>query len=161
MESEVGSVMVGDDVSLAVEIANNAGLQARNVLLSLPAPTGAMFVQADISGGGCATTENVVECSVPLLEPGQNVTGTISFEAQTAGSLDLQATVQSDLPEANASDNADEATVDVEAATAPTGPPPPAGGGAGSGGGGGGLAPFVLLLLASQVAKKLLRSHFG
>ncbi len=114
------SVLTGDPISYTLVVANHGPSAATNVTMDDALPGGVTYESAS---SGCAENNAIVTCTVDTLANGESVTWDINVTAPAQeGPLTNTATVSSDTPDPNETNNQASATTAVSKA-APVTPP--------------------------------------
>ncbi len=95
---------VGGTMSYILTASNAGPGAASNVVTSDALPAGVEFVSASASQGGCSGTTTVT-CSFGSIANGANATATITVRPRQAGSVTNTASVSSEEPDPNLSNN--------------------------------------------------------
>jgi uncharacterized repeat protein (TIGR01451 family) len=118
-------VTVGNDITYAINVANNGSASVTNVAVDDVLPAGAALVLAISSQGSCSGS-GPVHCTLGTVAAGAQATVTVTARPSAAGSLVNRASVAATEPESNMTDNAASVTTTVNATAPPPPPPPPA-----------------------------------
>ena len=124
--------VVGENVTYTITVFNHGPNAAANAGVIDSLPSGVRFVSASPSSGTCANNSGTVDCSLGDLPSGTGASVTLVVAPTAAGSLTNRASVASDTPDPNTSNNIDGVTIAVTAG---------GGGSAGGGNAGGGIGP--------------------
>jgi hypothetical protein len=135
----------GANESFAVQftVTNAAAIDAQDLEIALPLPTGVSLTEATVQGGSCSVRDNQIICGIASLAAGATAGGSL-IARSSAGSLTLQAQVSGAYVDPNAAN--DTASVQVTVTAAPV----PVAQTAGGGGGGGSVGALLLLALAAM-----------
>ena len=112
-------VTVGNLVTYQITVSNAGPSVATNVRVTDPVPPGSTFVSASVppaSGGSVSLTPGAVTFTFPTLAAGASVVAQLQVVAEAPGVLTNTATVTSDTPDANLTNNVDTETTEVRAA---------------------------------------------
>ncbi|WP_353648310.1 LPXTG cell wall anchor domain-containing protein [Nakamurella sp. A5-74] len=109
VKDQIGSAVAGRTVSWVLTVDNQGPSTARNVVVTDTVPTAVTGVAASVAGGEtCTVTGQQISCTVATLAPGLpdqiTVTGTLAAD-YTGSTLSNTATVGSDTPDGDATDN--------------------------------------------------------
>ena len=109
--------VAGQTVTSTLRVTNNGPNPAQAVVLTDPLPDGVSFVSATPGSAGCSESAGVVSCAIGVMANGATVTISIVGQiapGSTAAALTNIATVSSDTPDPNLTDNTAGATVGLE-----------------------------------------------
>ena len=109
--------VAGQTVTSTLRVINNGPNPAQAVVLTDPLPDGVSFVSATAGQGSCSQSAGVVTCALGAVANGAMVTVDIVGQVApgtTAAALTNIATVSSDTPDPNLTDNTAGATVGLE-----------------------------------------------
>lgn len=120
-----GAVTAGTNGVYTATVANAGPSTATGVTLTFTLPVGATPVSAAASSGSCTVGANVI-CTLGAVPLGGTATATVVTSFAAVGSFAATATVAGDQPDADSTDNAATAGIDVVAA--PVVPPAPGAG---------------------------------
>ncbi len=99
-------------VTYNIEVTNLGPGLATGVKVTDSVPAGATFVSATSSGMTCVGTKTV-SCTTPTIASGASVVITLVVKATTPGTLSNTATVESNEPDTDATNNSSTQTTDV------------------------------------------------
>ncbi|NNF16716.1 MAG: DUF11 domain-containing protein [Gammaproteobacteria bacterium] len=101
-------------ITYTLDISNAGPEAANNVLVSDPLPAGMTFVSANATQGSCTFAAGTVDCNLgTLLATDSAVVYIVARVPATSGTLSNTASVSSDEPDANMSNNSATETTDV------------------------------------------------
>jgi uncharacterized repeat protein (TIGR01451 family) len=112
--ASAGSVLVGESFTYALTVRNDGPSRAVNTVVTDRVPDGLRLDAATSSQGTCSGAPTVV-CQLGTLASGQEETIRLTVIARAAGTFNNTASVTSETPDGDPSDNIDDAR--VEAAT--------------------------------------------
>src|SRR5207302_1356171 len=113
-------VLVGDDLTYDIVVANNGPDGAAGVTMTDTLPAGVTFRSVDTSSGTCSQSAGTVTCDVDALDVDAQVTVTVVVTPNETGTITNQASVASSTDDPDGSNNTATETTTVN--------PPPAGG---------------------------------
>jgi uncharacterized repeat protein (TIGR01451 family) len=94
-------VEVGSNLSITITITNSGSASAADVVLYNPLPTGASFATASSTQGSVQNNNGILTGLLGTLQPGTNVTVTLTLVAQTPGTLTNVVTVATSTSDLN------------------------------------------------------------
>ncbi|MBT9611850.1 MAG: IPTL-CTERM sorting domain-containing protein [Burkholderiales bacterium] len=110
-------VTINTDLTYTLSVSNNGPQTATNVVLTDTLPPGALFISATT---GCTHSAGVVTCALGTLANGATSLLNIVIRLPSAGTAINNASVTSDLPDPNSTNNADTDTTTAIAAVVQT-----------------------------------------
>ncbi len=103
---------VGQNITYTATVTNNGPVEAVNVVLQDPVPTGVSLVSANTSQGSC-TTGSTVTCSLGNLANGATATVTIVVTTNNIGQIPNTVSVSSNNTDTDTLNNSDSVTTVV------------------------------------------------
>ncbi|MCM0622224.1 hypothetical protein [Nocardioides bruguierae] len=100
--------VAGDDVTYTATVTSTGPSVARGVQLTMPVPTGSVFVSASVPGGTCALDgTSTVVCTLPDLAAGDSldVDVVLTLDPAGSGAVDGAVAVNATTSDPDASDN--------------------------------------------------------
>ena len=105
LQSQPGTVFIGDDFDIDIQIVNNGDESAENPVVSFPLPLGASFVSGILGGQPCSETGGMVSCPTNTLAPAASFDGSFTVSAGLGGKSSFNFSLESDICDSNSSDN--------------------------------------------------------
>lgn len=147
------AMVIGETLSGSFSISNAALEQARSVAVSFTLPSSLVLSAATIAGGSCNVQARV--CTLPTLEAGASVSGSLTVMANAAGTYELSARVSGASFDPNTPNDTAAQSITVAAPSTSTNP---SSGASESDSGGGGAFGLTFLLALFGLSTRRLRA---
>lgn len=141
------SLVVGDDTTVTVTLANLGPAAASDARLSVDVPAGLTIGAINAGGLDCGAGANSVSCNPVALAVDESRSLTVTLRAATAGTRTVSALALSSALDPDSGNNSASVALTIGAAGGGGVPSPPSSGASG-GGGGGATSTLLLGLLA-------------
>lgn len=105
LNSGPGSVFMGEDFDISVQLTNNGDSNAVDPVISFAIPLGATMVNGMVDGQPCQVNGNQVTCPAGTLPPLASVGGDFTFNAGLGGKVPFDFFLDSQTCDSNGSDN--------------------------------------------------------
>jgi len=105
--ADAGSVLVGDQASFVVTVANVGPDLATDLTLALMTTGASLAAATDATDAGC----DVAGCTLPALGPGESWEVVVTGLADSPGTLGVEAAITSATPDPEAANDTDESSV--------------------------------------------------
>jgi uncharacterized repeat protein (TIGR01451 family) len=111
--AQADNVALGSEIVYTITVLNSGPSDATDVEVTDPIPPSTSFVSAEASPGSCAESGGTVTCELGDLADGRRATITLTVLANEVGVVENTATVSSNQPDPDESDNSDTETTAV------------------------------------------------